>query len=168
MPYTASLLLVANTTRLLIAQWLPAPQITALPMRSSRSPAVAGSVTVQSGLVALLWGYPLLAAAFFAAGAAMLTTFAIVTGAYRSAKPPVLPQSLFSVALTVLLALGLTVGVFRGFGPGPDSRPGPASNLPSARELLQRIVYAPAATEAAEEPPPPAPAAMPLKVIFRA
>jgi hypothetical protein len=108
--FTASLILIVNTTRLLIGQWFPR-KAAGPRTRFELQPCFGAALVTQSGLVAFLWGYPLLAAAFIAAGAAIVTALALLTGAYDDAGiPPALPQSFFSVLVTIVLAIVLLPG----------------------------------------------------------
>jgi hypothetical protein len=136
--FIVSLVLVANATRRLIAQWgivdspihkvaaLRAPPVllfrTAGPDADFLSwnsvPVLAGSFAAQAGLVALLLRHPFRAAALFALSTAILTSLSIATGAYRPGKPPALPHSALSVVLTFLLAATLTFGGIAARGRG--------------------------------------------------
>ena len=140
-PYTASLLLVVNTTRLLIAGWLP-PHDGMPAFEIGRWPVFVGAFTIQACLVSMLWGYPLLAAILCAAGTAILTALWISSGAYPAQAPPPLPHSRFSIALTILFALAMTFGVYSGIGSATN--PG---------GLLRSLLHAPASGPEAEARP---------------
>jgi hypothetical protein len=133
---TASLVLVANATRQLIAQWgivesplhkaAPAWSQPAILFRTAGSdvlswksvPVFVGSLAAQAGLIALLWRHPFRAAALFVLSAAILTSLSIATGAYRPGNPPSLPHSALSVVLTFMLAATLTFGGVAARGRG--------------------------------------------------
>ena len=153
--FAASLVLVANATRQLIAQWgvVDSPVRRMGPARAeptllfrvaspdaaflswNSAPVLLGSFTAQAGLVAMLWGHPFRAAALFAMSTAILTSLSIATSAYRPGKPPALPHSALSVVLTFLLAATLTFGGIsvRGrstAGSGGQSATPPTTDLP--------------------------------------
>lgn len=146
--FAVSLLLIANATRQLIAQWgliespihamQPAPAEPALMFEQSSpgaafswssAPVLMASLCAQAGAVAMLWHHPFRAAAFFAISTAILTSLSISTGAYRPGKAPQLPHSALSVAMTFLLAATFTFGgiaVHGRFGAGSDTVAGPS------------------------------------------
>jgi hypothetical protein len=154
--FTVSLILIANATRQLIAQWV----VVESPIRRSELaraepaymfgaagpdaaflswnsvPVIMGSFTAQAGLVALLWRHPLRAAALLALSTAILTSLSVTTGAYRPGKTPTLPHSALSVVLTFLLAATVTFGgiAVRGRGgAGSDAASGSSgTGSPSA------------------------------------
>jgi hypothetical protein len=174
-----ALILVIYTTRLLYAQWQgdrtageePAPVARAQglfaaielpnpPMVKELAPALLASFCVQTGAVATLFHYPLLAGIGYTASAAVVTCFALASGAYRSDRKPTLPRSILGVLVTILLAVGLTVGglaprMMRSFGWSDGTGSG-AGNSPdhglveTARAFLREILYG-------ERPGPPAP-----------
>ena len=129
--FTASLVLVANTTRLLIVQWV-SPHASGRRMRHVPASAFGAAVLLQAGWAAYLWRYPLLAAAFIAGGAAVVTALALLTGAYWKSGTPSLPVAFLSVLLTLVLAIALLPGGAPG-QPGvngsADSRPPLAPSL---------------------------------------
>jgi hypothetical protein len=141
-----ALLLVVNATHLLYVQWrvnlppLETPRDTGLfataqlPERrfwSEFGPGFAVSVTLQTGVCAVLLRHPILAGFAFTTGAALATVFALASGGIQPAKPPKsMPRAFLGLALTVLLAIGLTIGgllpgMMRGSGDG-DSASGNA------------------------------------------
>jgi hypothetical protein len=174
-----ALVLVIYATRLLYAQWQvdrPAEAPLAPPVQTlfdacelpspvmvkELAPALTASFCLQAGVVATLFHYPLLAGIGYAASAAVVTVFALASGAYRSERTPTLPRSILGVLATVLLAVGLTVGglaprLMRSFGWG-DAAGNGAGNSPqhglveTARAFLREILYG-------ERPGPPAPPA---------
>ncbi|MGC9950350.1 MAG: hypothetical protein ABSF64_28630 [Bryobacteraceae bacterium] len=143
--FPVSLLLIANATRQLISQWgiiaspihrREAARTEPTPMFSTASPEAVyswtsapflmGSLLAQAGLVAMLWGHPFRAAAFFAISTAILTSLSIATGAYLPGKTPALPHSALSVVMAFLLAATVTFGGIAvrgggGRGSGADS-----------------------------------------------
>jgi hypothetical protein len=163
-----ALVLVIYTTRLLYAQWQvarPAAEEPAPPMQTlfgaselphplmvkELAPALTASFCVQTGAVATLFHYPLLAGIGYAMSAAVVTVCALATGAYRSERTPSLPRSILGVLATVLLAVGLTVGglaprLMRSFGWSDGTGSG-AGNSPqhglveTARAFLREILY---------------------------
>jgi hypothetical protein len=122
--FAVSVFLVANATRHLISQWcaIEAPlQPRAAPRLGPAwnvAPVMMGSLTAQAGLVAMLWHYGFLAAALLAGSTAILTSLCIASGAYGPEKPPPLPHTALSVALTFLLAAALTTGGLAAHGRG--------------------------------------------------
>ena len=172
-----ALVLVIYTTRLLFAQWQvdrpPMESPPAMPPRDrlfaayelprplmvkELAPALLASSCLQTGAVATLFHYPLLAGIGYAASVAVVTVFALASGAYRSERRPTLPRSILGVAATVLLAVGLTVGglaprVMRSFGwsdrTGSGAGPGSEHGLvETARAFFREIFYG-------ERPVPP-------------
>ena len=119
--FGAGLFLVAAATLQLIGNLVvadgpveagiaPADHAPAALFSWNSAPVFMASLTAQSGVVALLWGYRWRAATLLALSTAMLTALSIAGGAYRPEKPPTLPHSSLSVALTFLLAVALTFG----------------------------------------------------------
>jgi len=173
----AALVLVVYTARLLYAQWQvghqdaeeEAPTVQGLfgwaqlpnrPMVKELAPALIASLFMQTGAVATLFHYPLVAGIGYAASAAVVTVCALASGAYRSERTPSLPRSILGVLATVLLAVGLTMGglaprVMRSFG-WSDGAGNGVGNSPqhglveTARAFLKEILYG-------ERPGPPAP-----------
>ena len=165
----AALLLVVTATRLLYSEWMasrpaeepePAPAVPRpglfgpemFGMDAPRPPLItrelctglAAAVALQSGVISVWRHQPLLAGAWLALSAAIVTLFAMVSGAVDDSRPPSLPRSIFGMAFTVLLAAGLTVGglrVARGRGgEGPDGPGGSGRGAAaSAREILRDL-----------------------------
>ena len=146
-----ALILVVNATHLLYIQWRvqqPPREIprntelfanVQLPERNffrEFGPGFAVSVTLQTGVCAVLLKHPALAGISFAAGAALATVFALTTRGVQPKPPKSMPRAFLGLALTVLLAIGMTIGgmipnMMRGPG-GGDSATGnpPAGEAP--------------------------------------
>ena len=148
-----ALILVINATHLLYIHWrikqppIETPHDTSLfataqlPERhfiSDFGPGLAVSLTLQTGACAVLLRHPILAGFCFAAGAALATVFALTSRGVEPTKPPKsMPRAFLGLALTVLLAVGLTIGgmipnLMRGPGGDGDSASGnsPAGQPP--------------------------------------
>jgi hypothetical protein len=148
-----ALILVINATHLLYIHWrikqppIETPHDTGLfataqlPERhfiSDFGPGLAVSLTLQTGACAVLLRHPILAGFCFAAGAALATVFALTSRGVEPTKPPKsMPRAFLGLALTVLLAVGLTIGgmipnLMRGPGGDGDSASGnsPAGQPP--------------------------------------
>ena len=157
----AALVLVINATSVLYRQWrlnlIPAPaepeaELFAHFQREEPSlwrllaPSMAASFCAQSGAAAALLREPGLAGFALAASAAILTVYAQSTRAVEPRRPPSLPRSVLGLLLTLVLAIGLTVGGLfprfarrgLGFGDGGTasvptaSTPTPVGGTPSA------------------------------------
>jgi hypothetical protein len=134
-------------------------------------PALAVALCLQLGLTGVLIGVPLLAGALLATAAALLTIFAISAGAASAETQRKLPQSVFGVILTIVLASGLTVGGLSGrviHHPrlANDKSPETPGLIDSLRAILREVFYGeqPAAIKdvtkpntAKETPPAPDP-----------
>jgi hypothetical protein len=139
-----ALILVVNATHLLYIQWrvkqppMETPHDTGLFATAQLpehrfirdfGPGLAISFTVQTGACAVLLHEPVLAGFCFAAGVALATVFALTSRGVQPAKPPQsMPRAFLGLALTILLAIGLTIGgmipnLMRGPG-GGDSASG--------------------------------------------
>src|SRR5690349_3883905 len=133
----AALALVINATRILYDQWKqslePAPpepaaglfarfQAPVIPHWRRLAPSLAASFCAQTGIAAAVLRAPALAGVALAASAATLTVFAQTSRAIEPRRPPTLPRSVLGLLLTLVLAIGLTVGGlyprFRGHGFG--------------------------------------------------
>jgi hypothetical protein len=150
----AAVVLVVCTTRLLCYHWRPVYAELKLP--ESILPAATVAACMQGGMVALLMDYPLLGSALFAMSAALLTLLTIFTGASDVARPTSLPRSIMGLALTLILAAGLTVGgltttvKYRSrWDHTAQPRPG---LIASTRQLLHALMYGEHA-EATEDAP---------------
>lgn len=186
----AALVLVVSATRLLYGQWrqmqpeveepgMAAPYAPGsfaacqLPERRpwrEMAPGLAASLAIQSGVAAVLMHWPLAAAAFFAMGAAFLTAFAMASGAAGLGRTQSLPRALLGVAMTLLLAAGMTVGgspglLTRGAGWIWDLNSRGRAGMGSTwQAVLRRLFYheqpvGAAGSEAEKATPPPASAA---------
>lgn len=133
----AALVLVISTTRLLYLEWrsfhpdiadgiAPTRDIFELPRPPLRlkdlGPALIASLALEGGIVSVLAASALLAAVLFSLATAMLTLTALKSGAYEARSERSLPRAILGLALTVILAAGLTVGGLAGHiqhsGPG--------------------------------------------------
>ena len=146
-----ALILVVNATHLLYIHWrikqppIETPHDTGLfataqlPERhfiSDFGPGIAISFTLQTGACAVLLHHPVLAGFSFAACAALATVFALTSRGIQPTRPPKsMPRAFLGLALTVLLAIGLTIGgmipnFLRGPGGDSDSGNSPAGQPP--------------------------------------
>ena len=144
-----ALILIVNATHLLYIQWriYQPPQETfhdtslfanaQLPERRflhDFGPGLAVSTAVQTGVCAILLHHPALAGLALACGASLATVLALASRIVQPVKPPQsMPRAFMGLALTILLAIGMTLGgmlpnLMRGPGGGGDSAgiPGPA------------------------------------------
>ena len=165
----ASLALVITATRLLYSEWLLAsPPLEELPVSRGMfgenlppAPAItkelraglAAALVLQLAVLAAMMQAPLLAGALLALTAAILTMFAITTGAATAERPSGLPQSILGIVLTILLATGITVGGMQGRLVRGGKGLGSEGNVPSdgkaadpgaaadARELMRDLLY---------------------------
>jgi hypothetical protein len=164
----AALVLVIAATRLLYSEWTvthPRPEPKPTPLLglfgsfTIRRPIVtremvtglAAAVSLQIGTLAAFRHYPLVAGAWFVLSAAIVTLFAMVTGAVEDPRPPTMPRSALGMAMTVLLAAGLTIGGIRatrghgngdGSGDAPDglgAEPARRGAYASAKEVLKDL-----------------------------
>ena len=158
-----ALVLVVYASRLLYAQWHPVPAPSAprvyvarepgafadcqLPQAvvwRDRLPSLGVAVCLELGAVSVAGHYPLLGAAWFCAGTAILTVFSMSTGAADAGRPPTLPKSIVGILATVVLAALMTLGG-RGGGGGiaGSGRAGAEhpSLVESARAVLRELFY---------------------------
>jgi hypothetical protein len=159
----AALVLVIAATRLLYAEWTagrpapvppPSPVLGLFGNFTVKRPVLtrelltglAAAVALQWGVVSVWKHQPMMAGALFVLSASIVTLFAMVSGAVEDSQPPSLPRSVIGMAMTVLLAAGLTVGGLRvaggrgsadgaGMGPGAGGR----SAFASAKEILRDL-----------------------------
>jgi hypothetical protein len=146
-----ALILVVNATHLLYIQWRVQQPPREIPRKTELfanvqlpernffrefGPGFAVSVTLQTGVCAVLLRHRALAGISFAAGAALATVFALTTRGVQPKPPKSMPRAFLGLALTVLLAIGMTIGgmipnMMRGPG-GGDSATGnpPAGQSP--------------------------------------
>jgi hypothetical protein len=161
----AALMLVVMATRLFYSEWLagnpPVPEPTpALPrgifgenetprpvITRELATGIAAALALQTGFIFVSKYQPLIAGGWFALTAAIVTLFALVSGAMGDGPPPSLPRSVLGIAATILLGATLTVGGLRmargGNGNGDaDGPPGAGSGMSpvaSAREVLKEL-----------------------------
>jgi hypothetical protein len=98
--------LVVGTTEILYVKWIEGEP----DQRSSASFAVslAAAFAFEGGCAALLLGRPVAAAFLFSIAAALLTFLIFAGGLLEPGRTSTSPQSSFGVALTIILAAGLT------------------------------------------------------------
>ena len=134
-----AIVLVINATHMLYTQWRVRQPASAEPSRPAglfaavqlperrfwkeMGPDLAISFTVQTGVAAVLLHHAALAGLAFTAGVAMLTVLALTSRAAQPKPPRTMPRSFLALALTILLAIGLTIGgmipnLMRGPGGG--------------------------------------------------
>jgi hypothetical protein len=160
----AALVLVIAATRLLYSEWTagrpapvppPTPALGLFGGFNVKRPVftrelltgLAAAVALQWGVVSVWKHQPMMAGALFVLSASIVTLFAMVSGAVEDSHPPSLPRSVIGMAMTVLLAAGLTVGGLRvaggrGDGDGDSLGPGAGSGrsaFASAREVLRDL-----------------------------
>ncbi len=162
----AALILVVSTTRGLYSDWRwlqaepdqfpPAHdadglfQHYAAPASAFSGQLAAGlalAFFAQTGVVAAMMHYPLLAAGCFAFSTVFATVFGMTARMLPPKRPGGLPRSILGVILTVLLAVALTLGgslggLTRGFGgtaAGNSRRPPGVVEM--VRNLLRQWLY---------------------------
>jgi hypothetical protein len=138
----AAMVLVVTATRLLYSEWhagqpRPAPEwggtlpIGILGRQAVRAPlltrdfvtGIVTAVSIHFAATSAMFRYRAAAGALFVLSAALLTYFAMTTGAVDAQRPRSLPQSLVGMLLTIFLAAGVTVSGLRPrlFGGDGDS-----------------------------------------------
>jgi len=161
----AALVLVVMATRLFYSEWLagnpPAPETPAVPggmFGENLPPAkwltrelmtgIAAALAFQTAWIFVSEHQPLIAGGWFALTAAIVTLFALVSGAVSDGPSPSLPRSVLGVAATILLGASLTVGGLRmarggdgsgDAGSGPPGAGPPMGAVASAREVLKEL-----------------------------
>jgi hypothetical protein len=160
----AALALVVAATRLLYSEWIagrppaeplsPAVPVAAVGMfgwTGVRRPVVtrelatgvSAALALQFGVVSVWKHQPLFAGFWFVLSAAVITLFAMVSGAADHTPPPSLPRSAFGILATILLAAGITVGGIHllrgGGGDGGTEVNGGAGAVASAKEVLREL-----------------------------
>lgn len=163
----ASLALVITATRLFYSEWMasapPAaetPSISASIARgmfgenAPRQPVItrelatgiAAAVSMEWGVISIWKHQPLFAGCWFVLSAAIVTLFALVSGAVADGPPPTLPRSALGILATIMLGATLTVGGLRmargsrAFGEEGDGPPGSGLGAAaSAREVLREL-----------------------------
>jgi hypothetical protein len=159
-----ALVLVIYASRLLYAQWRPAVasaaprvytarepgsfadcQLPQVLVWRERLPALGVAVCLQAGAVAVAAHYPLLGAAWFCAGTAVLTVFSMTTGAAGVGRPPTLPKSIVGILATIVLASLMTLGRGgSGAGAFGEARPSGVQHpslVETARAVLRQLFY---------------------------
>ena len=160
-----ALVLVVYASRLLYAQWrtagaAPSParvytvreagsfadcQLPQALVWRERLPALGVAFCFEAGAVAVAAHYPLLAAACFCAGTAVMTVFSMAMGAADAGRPPTLPRSIVGILATIVLASLMTLG--RGgsgdgmFGARGASGGGHPGLVETARAVLRQLFY---------------------------
>jgi len=159
-----ALVLVVYASRLLYAQWQPAMavappgiytvrepgsfadcQLPRVFVWRDRLPALGVAVCLEAGAIAVAGHYPLLGAAWFCAGTAVLTVFSMTTGAATAGRPATLPRSIVGILATIVLASLMALGN-GGRGAGGSGR-ARASGEPhpglveTARAVLRQLFY---------------------------
>jgi len=124
-----ALVLVVSVTRVLYSQWrtIPKPEPAEPPVVPEEDalfgsgelphgflprdfwPAMAVAVALQLGVVSSLTSTQSVAAAFYAAAAALLTVYSISAGVWEGQRRPVIPRALMAVGVTLLLTVLITV-----------------------------------------------------------
>ncbi len=174
----AALALIITATRLLYTGWVenngaagaeaaPVAQFALLEAAhrtwtQDLATGLLAAALLQSGTTALLSRHWLAASALFGMSAAVLTLFALRSGAAAPQRSRPLPQTGYGIAMTILLAAGLTVGGIgmhggNAWGWGFGEKRGPAA---SAREIMREL-FEPARAESGTSTaanPPVAPA----------
>jgi hypothetical protein len=170
----AALVLVVSVTRVLFSQWRTIPKQEVAqpsPGTQERTPPQAGTLfgsgelatgfaprdfwpamtvaaAAQMGWAASSFGRGSAAAAFYALAAAVLTAYGISAGVWDRERQPVLPRAFLGVAVTLMLAVLVTVlgtiMLMGGGSEGDEARGGAASQPPA---------------NSVPPPPPPASAA---------
>ena len=161
----AALVLVVMATRLFYSEWLagnpPAPETPTVPggmFGENLPPAkwltrelmtgIAAALAFQTAWIFVSEHQPLIAGGWFALTAAIVTLFALVSGAVSDGPSPSLPRSVLGVAATILLGASLTVGGLRmarggdgsgDAGSGPPGAGPPMGAVASAREVLKEL-----------------------------
>jgi hypothetical protein len=141
----ASLALIVNTSRVLMVGWIPAGAGSRETARGNPFPAIWAAFFLQTGVVALLWKNSLLAAGMFALSSAMVTALAVLRSGSKREKPRGMPPSLFSIALTIFLAvIATTAGLkFASYASGTGSGDGgsQAKTAGSGTEVADEETY---------------------------
>jgi hypothetical protein len=148
----AGLILIANTTRLLISRSVPPRLAGRMLAPAGLAPAVAGSLAFQSGMCAIWLGYALASACLFVFGTAVWTLSSIARGSFQPRSGRNLRHASLSMVTTVILTVLLSTGVL-AMDPDPSEK---LSFFQTTQALLSRLAHAP------EPQPAPAPKVMPL------
>jgi len=123
-----SLVMVVTTSRSLILEWRSVRHERKPPVWNPL-PAILAALILQTGVVALLWKSPVLAAASFALSVAIVTALAVVRSGSKPERPQPMPPSALSIALTILLAIVLSTATlkFREYARSSSADPKTAS-----------------------------------------
>lgn len=134
------LLLIANTTRLLVSRSAPARLTERTVGKTGIAPAVAGAVVFQFGICVIYAGYALAAAGLFVFGATVWTLVAVARGSLQPRKVRKTPHAVLSIVVTVILAILLSDGAFEMQGdPATDE----VSLFQDTLTVFQRLTFAP-------------------------
>jgi len=107
---------------------------------------------LQLGTAAVLFRQHFLAGTLLTMGVALLTVFAISSGAWESARPPTMPRAIFAALLTMALAAGLTILATR------FALRGGGSDVAGGQPLPGILAPQPGAPGGPSPTPPPGPA----------
>ncbi len=147
----AALALVVSATRVLYSQWLLVPKSEPeeeLPPANDPIftgtlphgflprdfwPAFTAAAALQAGYVYAKLGWPSLSSACYALGAAVLTAYAISAGVWTRDRQPTLPRSILAIAVTVMMAVFITMLGMRVYGGGGNGEGSLASGASPAR-----------------------------------
>ncbi|MEO8594494.1 MAG: hypothetical protein ABI759_14355 [Candidatus Solibacter sp.] len=133
-----AIVLVVNATHMLYIQWriqqpaietshdtslFASAQLPARRFLHDFGPGLAVSTVIQAGICAVLLQHPALAGLCLACGVSLATLLALASRAVQPAKRPSMPRAIMGLALTVLLAIGMTLGgtLMQREGSGGDS-----------------------------------------------
>ncbi len=105
--FLGSLVMVVITSRSLILEWLPVRH-ERKPSVWNPLPAILAASILQTGVVALLWKSPVLAAVSFALSVAIVTALTVIRSGSKAERPQPMPPSALSIALTILLAIAFS------------------------------------------------------------
>ena len=105
--FLGSLVMVVITSRSLILEWLPVRHERKPPVWNPL-PAILAALILQTGVVALLWKSPVLAAVSFALSVAIVTVLTVIRSGSKPERPQPMPPSALSIALTILLAIAFS------------------------------------------------------------
>lgn len=151
--FFAAGMLVVSATRLLAYEWrsartgAPEPPAAELfgciqypppLLLRTAAPSMAASLSAQGALAAVILHKPLLAGMGFAMGLALATVMISSLRAPHPRPPQSLPRAVLGALLTLVLAVGLTVGGIQfygggdGFGFGTGSGSGETASAPDA------------------------------------
>jgi hypothetical protein len=132
------LVLVVTTSRTVVTQLIP-KGANQKPRRWNPFPSVSAALALQFGWVALMWGYPFYAAILFALSCALIVAIALLRSGRKRERAQPLPPSPLGALLTLLLALGISIGglEFREFTRGGGSDGGGGNGPMASTELTE-------------------------------